>query len=208
MEVLRAVPEMRVRLEDMRPMPDGDWRVLYWAEGDDFDRYETAIAADPTIAAYRCLSDLGDRRLYRITFGSALDRPILHEVTMAHDITIVEATMTAERLRFWARYPSREAFDAMRTACREAAMPFEVTRLFEERETAGDGGPVGRYGVTGPQREALLRALEAGYFAVPRETTLEDVAQGLDVSTSALSARLRRGQSGLISNTLASDESI
>ncbi|QGN07351.1 DNA-binding protein [Halorhabdus sp. CBA1104] len=53
-------------------------------------------------------------------------------------------------------------------------------------------------GLTEPQREALLAAAEQGYFAVPRDASLADIAAGLDISASSLSERLRRGQLALI----------
>lgn len=52
--------------------------------------------------------------------------------------------------------------------------------------------------VTDRQREALLTAAELGYFDVPRDPSLADVASELDISASSLSERLRRGQTELI----------
>jgi hypothetical protein len=55
-------------------------------------------------------------------------------------------------------------------------------------------------GLTDRQREALRVALETGYFSVPRETSLEDLAKRLDVSDTAASQRLRRGVENLIAD--------
>lgn len=44
-----------------------------------------------------------------------------------------------------------------------------------------------------PQHETLRAALDEGYFSVPREVTLRELADGLDVSDTAASQRLRRG---------------
>ena len=48
------------------------------------------------------------------------------------------------------------------------------------------------------QREALRTAAEMGYFDVPRDASLSEVAEALDISASSLSERLRRGQNALI----------
>lgn len=55
-----------------------------------------------------------------------------------------------------------------------------------------------RWDVTPPQEAALRAALEAGYFAVPREATADEVADELGISKSAFLERLRRGQGSLL----------
>ena len=53
-------------------------------------------------------------------------------------------------------------------------------------------------GPTDNQREALLFALEAGYFEEPREVTLGEVATGLGIPQPAASGLLRHGIKRLI----------
>jgi predicted DNA binding protein len=96
------------------------------------------------------------------------------------------------------RCPSREAFEVVREAIAERYDYFRSLRLYREEASDDDG-----FGVTGPQREALLAALEAGYYDVPRGTTLAVVAESLGVSDQAVSTRLRRGTTALLRATLA-----
>lgn len=60
-----------------------------------------------------------------------------------------------------------------------------------------------QFGVTDPQREVLLLALERGYYTVPRNASLSDLAGDLGISSQAASERLRRGTQTLVANTLA-----
>jgi predicted DNA binding protein len=80
---------------------------------------------------------------------------------------------------------TREAIRAIRDGLEAADMPFElmtiVNPLDDDRR------------LTNRQREALDVALQAGYFEVPRESPLADVAEALDVDTSTASGLLRRG---------------
>ncbi len=46
--------------------------------------------------------------------------------------------------------------------------------------------------LTEPQREAIAEAYRQGYYDVPREISLEELANELDISHQALSERLRR----------------
>lgn len=64
------------------------------------------------------------------------------------------------------------------------------------------------YSVTVEQREALVLAAERGLFDIPRETTLSELAEELDLSPSAVSERLRRGTFTLVTNTLSVDDTI
>jgi hypothetical protein len=52
--------------------------------------------------------------------------------------------------------------------------------------------------LTRKEREAMLAAFEAGYFSVPREVQLADVAEDMDRSTGSLSTLLRRGVERLV----------
>lgn len=51
--------------------------------------------------------------------------------------------------------------------------------------------------VTDKQRRAAVKAVAAGYYAKPRETSLEELADDLDVTKSALSQRLKAVESKL-----------
>lgn len=61
------------------------------------------------------------------------------------------------------------------------------------RTTAGD------IGLTSEQYEALTEAIQYGYFEIPRDISLVELAAELDISHQALSERLRRAYRTLIS---------
>ncbi|MHC3439784.1 helix-turn-helix domain-containing protein [Natrialbaceae archaeon A-gly3] len=206
-ESLQAVPDMVLQVEDIRSLSDESWKFIYWASGDDFETYEDALADDPTIDSYKCLTELPERRLYRITLSDEGQRQTLQPVAVEEDIVGRSLTKTAERVEFLGRFPSRDALYTLRDACREQDRKFELLSLYEEKPTEYDGGQSSRYGVTDTQRDALLAALKQGYFNVPRQTTMENIADSLDISVSALSSRLRRGQQTLLRNTLVQESS-
>ncbi|RQG98676.1 helix-turn-helix domain-containing protein [Natrarchaeobius oligotrophus] len=205
---LERVPEMELLFEDIRSIGDEPWKMFIWAMGGDFEEYERGLAADPTIGTYECLTTLPEKRLYRITLSDEGQRHTVHAVTVEHDITNIRLTATAEREELLARFPSRDAVVRLREACLERNRRFELLTLYEEKAIQNDGGFESRYGVTAGQQEALLTALERGYFDVPRGTTMDEIADELDISTSALSTRVRRGQHALLRHTLARTESI
>ena len=56
--------------------------------------------------------------------------------------------------------------------------------------------------LTDRQREVLATAVRMGYYSVPRECTLADVAKSLDVDKSSVSTTLRRGEAKLVKSSL------
>ncbi|WP_144926738.1 helix-turn-helix domain-containing protein [Halorubrum salsamenti] len=52
--------------------------------------------------------------------------------------------------------------------------------------------------LTEVQRQTLLRAVEAGYYAEPREATLTDLSTEFDVSKSAVSQRLHGAEATMV----------
>ena len=52
--------------------------------------------------------------------------------------------------------------------------------------------------LTEVQRQTLLRAVEAGYYAKPREATLTDLSTEFDVSKSAVSQRLHGAEATIV----------
>ncbi|MFC7079793.1 helix-turn-helix domain-containing protein [Halorussus caseinilyticus] len=201
-ETRKVVPEMTFETEDVRRMPDSSQKFVFWASGDDFDAFESGVEDDPTVADYCLLADLGDRRLYRVTLSESVAERMTHSVAVERDITFLDVTADTTESRVRARVPNRDALCAYRDACREMGFPFRLVGIYDESETNADGQ---QYGVTTPQREALVCALAAGYFDVPRRTTLTELAEDLGISDQALSARLRRGQASLVENALDGD---
>jgi len=205
---LESVPDMELLFEDIRSRGDEPWKMIVWAMGDDFEKYESALTLDPTIDTYACLIKLPEERLYRLRLSDEGQHQTVHSISVEHDITIIRLTATAEREEILARFPSRDAVVQLREACLERGRRFELLNLYEEKSVKHDGGFESRYGITSGQKEALLTALEKGYFNVPRETTMDEIAEELSISTSALSTRLRRGQQALLLHTLAQDKTI
>lgn len=206
-ETFEAVPDMKLRQEEFRTV-SGEPRLTVWASGDDFESFETALDADVTIADYRYLSELREKRLYQIVFPKERETEHLYPIALEQNIIPIRSAITREGIDLTARFPSRDAIAIFRDACREREISFHLTQLYREEAAVNDGGFDTPFGVTDAQREVLLHALEAGYFDVPRRAKLKSIAEELGVTTSAVSTRIRRGQRNLLRNTLAQESSI
>ncbi len=195
-----AVPDMVIRTEDLHLGDDA--RFVFWAHGNDFDHFESALGGDPTVADYTLLTELGDRRLYRVTLTEDGKQAMTYPVASEYDIVFLEVTATHEGSQIRARIPTRDTLKAYREACVERGIPFRLQRLY--REEADDS--VDQYGLTPAQRDVLVRAHERGYFNEPRSITLEELAEEFDITPSALGRRMRRAEDTLIERTLRSTD--
>ncbi|MFC6835308.1 helix-turn-helix domain-containing protein [Halomarina ordinaria] len=193
---IRAVPGTVVTTEDFRRV-DGSLHFVFWVDTDDAEAFEAAMGGDETVASFSLLATVDGRRLYRATLSESGESGVLYPSMATLDVTLLDATATEDGTRVRARLPSREALWGLREACEERDVPFHLRGVFGLESVEA-----GRYGLTESQREALVAAHEAGYYEVPRETSLATVADRLGISTQALSARLRRGQSNLIEHTV------
>lgn len=189
----------KIQLEEVYGTEAGEAKLLFWAFGDEFESFNAALDDDQSVAEYAVLDASPTQSLYSAVLTAWAEDRLTYPIAAEHDITILEIIVTDETL-VRARMPSREALFSYRDQCLEKDIGVRIRRLYQEREPDSD-----QYGVTDRQQEALLSALEGGYFEVPRETTLGAVAAKLDISDQALSARLRRGQSNLLQQTLADE---
>jgi hypothetical protein len=193
-----AVPGMTLTSEELLFTPEGEVKLAFWVNGGDFAAFEQALDADETVDRWNLVTELSERRLYAAILAGRPEEFSM-SVTTELDVQVLNITQDHRRILVRVRCPSAEAVSALRDAVMERYDHFEVRKLYEEAETGTGAG----FGVTPPQREALVRALAAGYYDVPRATTLKELATELDISDQALSARLRRGTATLLEETLA-----
>ncbi|WP_336134735.1 helix-turn-helix domain-containing protein [Natronomonas amylolytica] len=107
--------------------------------------------------------------------------PIEMPFTIRDGTATWELTTTAERL------------SALGTYLERADIGYEL------EHTAEIGTPNADRLLTERQREVLLAALDAGYYAVPREVTLTELAERLDISKATCSDILHRAEHSVLS---------
>ena len=96
------------------------------------------------------------------------------------------------------RFPDHETLSSFQEYYVDREIAVTIERIYNP--TKPDAGPW--YGLTQPQRVALTAAVENGYYALPREISTKELADGFDISDQAMTERLRCGIMALVSNTL------
>lgn len=99
---------------------------------------------------------------------------------------------------FEIRFPSHDALSAFKERCEDTRIAVTVDRIYDP--TKPDSGP--RFGLTDPQRETLVRAVEGGYYDIPRRMSTKDLAEEFGISDQAITERLRRAIAGFTEHAL------
>jgi len=171
--------------------------VVFSTTGVDPGRLEEAMDSSDPVVEYVALASAVVESRYRVTLDTAHADVYTRLVGLrTHPMG---AVVTGRGWKVSAQFADRDALDAFRTACGNTGVEFRPRRVFDGETDSTDD-----YGLTAAQHEALLAAHEMGYFDVPRESGLSDLAAELETTTSALSERLRRGQRRLVGHTIAS----
>jgi predicted DNA binding protein len=196
---LETAPGMRIEIERVA-VEDDDVTPYFWAAGGDFETFEVALADDPTVADTMTLEDHGDQRLYQVTWRENT-KGMVYAVSEA-DAAILEATSEDNSWSVELLFPDEESLSEFQDFAAAHDLSFELQWLHDSAHPEA----LGQYEVTDEQHEALVTAYREGYFEVPGEISLGELAEKLDISKNAASARLHRGYSNLVENTLIHDE--
>lgn len=197
-EVLTAVEGVTVEIERVVPVRE---RIIpyAWAQGKEHD-VEEAFSTLPSIESVRRLTEIDGWGLYELHWRYPINGLV---ASLAEsDAAVVEFASTDGEWYLDLRFPSRHAVTVFHESCLENDISVTVTRLSEGPD------PAGQSELTEKQRDALVNAYERGYFDIPRRTTLTDLADRMDISTQALSQRLRRGNATLVRESLVDRENL
>lgn len=196
------VPDAECRFENFHYVTDAEGNIHYvffwWTRDCDFAEFERALENDSTVSDFRVITELEDRRLYRIvSIQFPPDQPLVFPFFREHDTTSLAAKRTANGLDLRARFPSQDAFKSFLDASKEIGENTTVNAVYAE-----DPGELPQVALTQKQREALTLALERGYFESPSQVTLEELAAEIDITPQTLSRHIRLGVKTLVERSV------
>jgi hypothetical protein len=176
---------------------DGASLLYVWVEPTD-DATVATLRADDDVESVERLDSVGGDALVRVERSTHRDGPL--QVLDDCDGSLLEAVGEAGTWTFQFRFPARDDVAAFYRGCLEQDVPVDLRTILISSpfEAVGPG-----LDITARQRATLVTALEEGYFSVPREINLAELADRLGISDTATSQRLRRGTATLLEATLA-----
>ncbi|APW98584.1 bacterio-opsin activator [Halobiforma lacisalsi AJ5] len=196
--LLDPAPEATVTVETTVPTSDGVVPYL-WVPDEAAAEILAALEASADVDDATPIDEVDDSVLVKIEWDQRVNGVLA--AIRESDAIVTSAVGTASRWTLRLRFPAYEDLSQFYTDCVDGDVSLELVQLHE----AVDPGSEFRFGLTRAQRELVIAAYEAGYFEVPRKTTLVELAEQLEISDSAVSQRLRRGLAALINATLLVD---
>jgi DNA-directed RNA polymerase specialized sigma24 family protein len=197
-DVVTAIPDLTVELESMEQPHTGPLVLFIRATAPSFDGLDAALDDSPFVEDSFLISEVGSIRLYQLIL-TIRRPPFLDEIVVRKRFP-ESVTIRDDGLYIKQQFANRDEFATWRESHHDAGISVHLDRLYESTTTDTD-----LIGLTDKQREALLTAYEAGYFAVPQQASLDEVAADLDISLSALAERLHRAQAHLIEHFFYAD---
>ncbi len=194
--VFENLPGVTVELE--RLIPHETLIIPYfWVRDAETEDIEAAFEQHAGVSNIRVVDSVEDEYLMRAEWEQEYFG-ILSALAEAN-VVVLSGIGTKEGWQFEVRGEGQEAIAEFREYCQENDIPIAITAVHAMLPIQGEG-----YELTETQREALILAYERGYFDTPREASLEEIADELDITQQSLSSRLRRGHRRLIGATLSS----
>ncbi|WP_267641185.1 helix-turn-helix domain-containing protein [Haloarchaeobius amylolyticus] len=184
--------------ERMHPFLPAE-RTTLWVSGPDHESVTDELLAHPAIRHADRLDEGDERSLYELELAPDLG-PVATAIertgAMATRAEVIDAT-----IRLTLRFRDQDELQTFVDDLETAGVQFEVT-------WKGNGGVTGDGGtesLTQCQRQTLWLAYERGYFNIPRDTSLSELADELGVSSQAVSERLRRAMGSYLATTMLTE---
>ncbi|WP_336365030.1 bacterio-opsin activator domain-containing protein [Halalkalicoccus salilacus] len=200
---LTAIPDATFELGRVITATPESITVYVWARAPDFDALEAAFDDDPSVSSFTVSSETADEHSYRMTWNEPID--LLIHIMTEQEGTIIHAASNTNSWSLRVSFPKRNALaqaQELKDLAQQNEFSLDIRRIYSTDEYRR-----AQPAMTANQQESLVRAFEAGYFKVPKETKLTELADAQGVSHQAMSERIRRGVHHLIAQTLITRDS-
>lgn len=184
-DAFERLTDPRFRLEQTVATCDGDSQSM-WVTATDSDAVHEALEADPSVQKFRQVAEEDHRALFDIDFWPTVE--LLRSILLCQEGVITDIVGRDGRWIVTCRYTDHGALGEVRDQLDERTFRYDVLRIHNGATATSEGTAL-----TEDQYSALKHACEQGYFEVPRDATLEELADDLEISHQALSERIRRG---------------
>jgi predicted DNA binding protein len=187
-------PPEGVRVEIQQP--GGDGPVPFWVAGRSPD-LEQEVARRDGVEDVRTVEGFEDRTLYALEWDGDGDRLLAAAEDAGADL--LECRGEADDWQVGLRFPDEQSLSGFRDWCGDNDLDPAIEHHYEPTGC-------GPYDLTDRQHTTLERAVQSGYYDIPRTTTTQELADELGVSDQAVTERLRRAITSLAEGTVLADD--
>ncbi|WP_227355411.1 helix-turn-helix domain-containing protein [Haladaptatus salinisoli] len=192
---LADAPDMIVRADRLASHSTEGVLPFLWATKGDFETFREALRNDSTVKSATVAAERSGSVLYQLKWNQNFV-DLINEMIDQH-AAIVEADARAGSWRLKLRFTEEGEVSSFQRHFSDTGVTFEVNQLYRP-----DAPRQREYDLTPEQRDTLVTALDKGYFEIPRDISIEELADEFGISANAISQRIRRGSANLVRNTL------
>ena len=197
-QTLLEMQDIEIEIDQI--LPAGESALpFFWVHGCNPEEFMAAAEDEPDVEETRKLESVAHTALYRAEWKP--DAKVINEL-ITSEITLIRANGTADGWQFEVRMTDRAEFGRLWNVFQAANTKVDLIRIYDLSDQLKRKDE----SVTADQREALVAAYKDGYFEHPRETSLDELSEQFDISSRAVSERIRRGTRNLVRETLLSPE--
>lgn len=198
-ELGRILPiESNARIELETLVPLGGRSIPYFRLLGESPSFVEHVNAHRLVQDIKPLIESPDETLFQ--FDWQVEEDVFFGKLVDLGVQPLDGTGTEDRWSFELYFPDHGDLPGIYQYCRDHDIPIDISRVYTPVRPALVPG----YGLTTAQRDVLVRAIERGYFAIPRETSTQELADEFGISDQAIIERLRRGITRLVTNSLMS----
>jgi predicted DNA binding protein len=200
-QVLSRYTETHIEMERIVPA-SGAVMPYVWVEGDDLDSFERVVQESDHVENLAVLDRFETEGLYRVEWADEVES-LINGISRTN-ATIIEARGN-DKWTFRLRFQDHSGLAQFHNYCSIHDISFTLERLYTLDQLKKEGHALD---LTATQRNALVMAVERGYFEVPRRVTLGELADDLEVAQQTVSENLRRGADKVLRSVLLSQTKV
>lgn len=192
-ETLEGLPDLQVEVRNLATGPETPLRAICSVSGSDCDEFVTHATSDSTVDELKLLEEGDLRRLYWVKAVPGTVDQRAYEIAVDAGGVYLQSRRANGGWCTTMNYPDQASFQEFQRRITEEGMKIEPTVVRVGRYLLSGGA----FDLTDKQEIVLTAAIEGGYFDIPREITLGEIADRLSISEQAASERLRRAMDAL-----------
>ncbi|WP_122088031.1 helix-turn-helix domain-containing protein [Halalkalicoccus subterraneus] len=193
------VSDLYVEIERFAAQEADSAIPFVWVQAGEFEAFEAALSEDPSVEAFTTLAEFDGERFYRMNWVDEVD--LVVHLLLEEDGAITQARCGGDTWHLQVMFPDHDSLSRTYEFCEENGLELTVDSIYRL-----DNDDESQFGLTDSQYRTLSTAKDEGYYEVPRETTMSELAEELDVSHQALSERLRRAHGSLVDRALSASK--
>lgn len=190
---LAEAGDVHIELEKIIPA-ENTIIPFFWVNNPDETALKVSATESEHVKNFVLLDTLGSQALYKVEWAGEYEDLLAGIVET--EGTILEAAGT-ETWRFVLRFLDHDHVGQFYNYCTDHEIPIHIDRVYTLTEEELRGR---MFELTNEQREAIVLALDRGYFTIPRGVQMQTLADELGISQQAFSERLWRGLEKMLEN--------